>query len=216
MARIDWNDIYQTYLSETEDPFKAVEYTVFGRLTGSKKVPKVFTIDEWIDTSAPSYKTVLNYKGPDEATKIISGELNRLKTSNVDFDLGQVNEISTKLSNVGYTKGEAYDIVKGIYDEYARAKKSYSLQSGSNWWKQYDLPDPSLRYDGTTNKLDQAEDYIAKQSAAYANKIKGDPNASARAADFNKAIRASVYKKINDAGVTPFAIASQKRIKTRG
>jgi hypothetical protein len=223
MAEINWNDIYKNYLTETKDPYKAAEYTVYGRLTGSKKVPKAYTRDEWLVTSAPTYKSLTEYSGNDAASKYLKTQVVPLAKAG-KFDLGAVRTIVSTLQkpdgknytgpSFGYQ--EAYDLVKGIYDEVAKAEKSYALQPGSNWWKQYGLPDPSLRFDGTTSKDTGAEQYIANKTAEYSKKLGNDPKKGERVTDFNNALRKALYKKLNDSGVTPFLIAAQKRVKARG
>lgn len=222
MADINWNDVYQEYKTQYNDPFKAAEYTIYGRLTGSKKVPKSYTRDEWLITSAPTYKSLFEYTGKDAASNYLKKQVIPLAQKG-KFDLGAVRTIVSTLqkpdnknyNGPAFSYQEAYDLVKGIYDEVAKAEKSYALQPGTNWWKQYDLPDPTQRYDGTSIKLDAAETYIANQTAAYSKKLGNDPKKAERVTDYNNALRTALYNKIKDS-VTPFMVAAQQRIKARG
>ena len=214
MAQINWDDVYKDYLSSTKDPFKAAEYTVFGRITGSKKIPQSYTKEEWYQYEAPDYWSAINYKGTDRLAMHTGTSLKNAKTFN---DLINIAKQATDRGLLSGTYGQVdyYNDLKTLWTQKSSAEKK-STSSSANWWKQYGLVDPSLRYDGTTNKYDVAEKYIADQTAAYAKKLGNDPNAAARAKDFNNAIRTSVYKKINESGVTPFLISAQKHAAARG
>lgn len=211
---INWNDIYKSHLSATNDPFKAAEYTVYGRLTNSKKIPQSYTKNEWYQYEAPDYWSAINYKGNDRLATYTGTSLKGAKSFN---DLINIAKGATDKGLLSGTYGQVdyYNDLKTLWTQKGSAEKK-STSSSANWWKQYGLPDPSMRYDGTTNKYDAAETYIANQTAAYAKKLGKDPNAVARTKDFNNAIRASVYKKINDSGVTPFLTAAQQYVKARG
>lgn len=214
MAEINWNNIYKNYLTQYDDPFKAAEYTVFGRLTGSKKVPTTYTKEEWYQYEAPDYWSAINYTGDDKLAKFTRDELKKAKTFNEVLGIA-TRATSKGLLSGGYGQVDYYADLKELWKQKSGAEKKSTSES-ANWWKDYGLPDPSQRYDGTSSKFDAAEKYIAEQSAAYSKKLGNDPNKAQRAADFNKAIRTAVYKKINDSGVTPFLIAAQQRIKARG
>jgi hypothetical protein len=222
---------------------KAGELAAYGRLTGSKKNPTAwYTIGEWIDYAAPSYKSVRNYKGTDPATIIISGEIKKLEEDETKkFDLGAVNEISQKLTNQGYTRGEAYGIVKGIYDEFTGAKKKYRSQRTTHPYAQYGLPDPTSVY-GLTNTTTEtyvidnsgkavkrkvkviaypgAAKWIDDKSNAYERKLisQGVDAVSARNRknEYKTALTTSVDSKIKASGITPFIDAAAKRSRTRG
>lgn len=218
---INWNDVYKDYSSQYDQP-KAIEYTVYGRLTGSKKVPKQYTVDEWLISSAPTYKSLAEYSGTDAASTYLKSQIVPLAKQG-KFDLASVRTIVKTLTNPdgknykgdAYSYQEAYDLVKGVYDEVSKAQKSYALQPGLNWWKQYDLPDPKEKFDPSSTDSKKlfkpAEDYIAAQTKAYEKK-KG----TAAAKDFNIALRKAVYDKLAAAGATPFLVAAQQRIKSRG
>ena len=216
MAEINWNDIYKNYLTETGDPFKAAEYTVFGRLTGSKKVPKVYSQEEWYKVNAPDYYAISTYNGTDELNKYTKGALAKSGIKFTDLRTIAQDAFDKDLLGGGYGTTEYYTDLIEIWKQKNSAEKSFTTQPGSRWWKDYGLPDPAMRFNKDTNKYDAAEKYIADQTAAYAKKLGADPNANARAADFNKAIRESVYQKLDKSGVTPFLVASQKRVKARG
>lgn len=213
---INWDQVYNDYITEytsgvdqTSPDYgnivaaarrKAGEMAAYGRLTGSKKNPtKWYTLGEWIDYSAPSYKSVRDYKGTDEATKYISKEIKALEADpNKAFDIGAVNSIAEGLGQQGYTRGEAYDIVKSIYDEFSAAKRNYKRQSTSHPYSQYGLPDPTTIYglqDGTTTTFvigndgkpvkrkvkvvayvdpktgQSAKDWVIKKTAAYQDSL---------------------------------------------
>jgi hypothetical protein len=256
---INWDSIYNDYvgqyttgLVETDVDYvakaaaaqrKAGELAAYGRLTGSKKDPTPwYTINEWIDYSAPSYKSVRNYKGTDPATIIISNEIKRLEADKTkSFDIGAVNEISNKLTGEGYTRGEAYTIVKGLFDEFQTAKKKYGSQSKTHPYSQFGLPDPTTIYgltDGSTETyvIDNngkpvkrkvkvvaypgAAKWVATKTAAYEAKLtkSGIDTATARtrALDYGNALKTNVEAKIAASGVTPFIEAAAKRSRTRG
>ena len=256
---INWDGIYNDYVNqyttglvETDADYaakvaaaqrKAGELAAYGRLTGSKKNPTAwYTMSEWIDYSAPSYKSARNYKGTDPATLIISNEIKALEKDKArKFDLGAVNEISQKLTNQGYTRGEAYNIVKGIYDEFTAAKKKYRSQSTTHPYAQYGLPDPTSVYGltgGTTDTfvIDSngravkrkvkvvaypgAKEWVLSKTEAYQKKLikEGVPAATAktRALEYGNALKTNVEAKIQGAGITPFIDAAAKRSRTRG
>ena len=75
MAEINWNNVYNDYVTQYKDPYKAAEYTIFGRLTGSKKIPTTYTQDEWYKVNAPDYFAIKTYAGTDELNKYTRDEL---------------------------------------------------------------------------------------------------------------------------------------------
>ena len=256
---INWDAVYNDYITQyttgvdqTSPDYGAVvaaarrkagELAAYGRLTGSKKDPtKWYTLGEWIDYSAPSYKSIRNYKGTDPATLIISNSIRELERDpNKKFDIGSVNEIAQKLTSEGYTRGEAYNVVKGIYDEFSSAKKKYGSQSTTHPYAKLGLPDPTTIYglqDGSTETFVIGNDgkpvkrkvkvvaypgaakWVTTKTASYEqNLIKQGVDATTartRALDYGKALKANVEAKIQASGVTPFIEAAAKRARTRG
>jgi hypothetical protein len=255
---INWDNIYKDYvgqyttgLVETDVDYaakvaaaqrKAGELAAYGRLTGSRQDPTpYYSLNEWIDYSAPSYKSVRNYKGTDPATVIISNSIKGLEADkNKQFDIGAVNEIANKLTGSGYTRGEAYNVVKGIYDEFQSAKKKYGSQSKTHPYSKFGLPSPTDIY-GLTNGSTEtfvidsngkavkrkvkvvaypgASTWVATKTAAYESKLtkQGIDAATARtrALDYGNALKANVEAKIAASGVTPFIEAAAKRSRTR-
>lgn len=256
---INWDSVYNDYVTQYTTGFdqtdpdyaakvaaaqrKAGELAAYGRVTGSKKNPTAwYTMGEWIDYSAPAYKSVRNYKGTDPATTIISNEIKRLEADKTkSFDIGAVNEIAQKLTSYNYTRGEAYDIVKGIFDEFQGAKKKYKSQSTTHPYAQYGLPEPTSIYGltgGTTEtfvidnngkpvkrkvkvvEYPGAKKWVLTKTAAYEAKLVKDgidaATAKTRALEYGQALKTSVEQKLAASAVTPFIDAAAKRSRTRG
>lgn len=257
---INWDQVYNDYITEftsgvdqTSPDYgdivaaarrKAGELAAYGRVSGSKKNPaKWYTLGEWVDYSAPTYKSVRNYAGTDPATVIISNSIKELERDDTrSFDLGAVNEIANKLTGEGYTRGEAYNIVKGIYDEFTTAKRNYRKQGTTHPYSQYGLPDPNTIYgvaakdgvetfvigsDGKPVKrkvkvvaYPGASKWIDDKSTAYQKKLIAQgidsTTAQTRATEYKAALTKSVDAKIKASGITPFIEAAAKRARTRG
>ena len=256
---INWDSVYNDYitqyttgLTETDPEYaakvvaaqrKAGELAAYGRVTGSKKNPTAwYSLGEWIDYAAPSYKAIRNYKGTDPASKYISDQIKKLeKDPNKKFDIAAVNEIALGIGPQGYTRGEAYNIVKGIYEEFEGAKRKYRSQKTTHQYSQYGLPDPTSVYGlraGTTDAfvIDSngkpvkrkvkvvaypgAATWVATKTAAYEAKLIKDGIAAAtaktRALEYGNALKTSVEQKLAASAVTPFIDAAAKRSRTRG
>lgn len=215
MAETNWNDVYKGYVTQYKDPFKAAEYTVFGRLTGSKKVPTTYSQEQWYEYEAPDYWRAVSYTGDDALAKYTRDALKGAKSFDQLISIAKgANSGTNKLLSAEYGVVDYYSDLKELWKQRTSAEKKAS-SSSSKWWTQYGLPDPSLRFEANstdeTKLFSPAEDYIEKQTKAYEAK-KG----TAAAKDFNKALRTAIYKKLNDAGVTPFLVQAQQRIKARG
>lgn len=234
MAEINWNDVYKNYLTETNDPYKAIEYTVFGRLTGSKKVPTSYTKEQWYEYEAPDYWSAINYAGDDRLATYTRDKLKSTKSFNEL--LGIAKEATDKgILSGSYGQVDYYTDLKDLWNQKSTAEKRASSTSAS-WWKQYGLPDPSKRFDSLktyaeavkrgskpakpTNIYSPAFDYLTTETTKYKAQLekKGIKGAdlAARVADFSVGLAGALDKKMTSAGFTPFLIAAQQRIKARG
>jgi hypothetical protein len=237
MAEINWNNIYKSYLDQYKDPFKAVEYTVFGRLTGSKKIPTTYTQDQWYEYEAPDYwKAIKSPVNPDDPLRETTIKIKNAKSPSDVFAIAN----SAPSSAIGVGKlfreyADYRDYLMGLYTQKVQAEKKASSTS-SNWWKQYGLPDPSKRFDSLktyaeavksgskpakpTNIYSPAFDYLTTETTKYKAQLekKGIKGAdlAARVADFSVGLAGALDKKMTSAGFTPFLIAAQQRIKARG
>lgn len=219
MAEINWNNVYNDYKNQYKDAFKAAEYTVFGRLTGSKKTPTTYTQDEWYQYEAPDYWAIVS-KPPakDDPLGAKTAEIKNAKSPSDVFAIAD----SAGTSNIGIGSGTLFkttadyrDYLMVLYNQKVQAEKKAS-SSGANWWKQYDLPNPSERYEADKKNFDTAEAYIKQQTATYARKIGRVADAKKKLTDFENGLRKTIYKNINASGISPFLVAAQKRIKARG
>lgn len=256
---INWDSIYNDYvgqyttgLVETDVDYaakvaaaqrKAGELAAYGRLTGSKKDPqKWYSIGEYIDLKAPTYKSVKNYKGTDAGLLYLKRAIGDLEVDKTrSLDLTAVNEITAGLQKNGYQYQEAYDIANGIYQEFQGARQSYKKQGSTHPYKQYGLPDPTAIF-GVTNSSTEtyvidnngnavkkkvkvvaypgASAWVDKKAVAYQQKLVksgvGAADATSRAADYKIALTNNVNAKIQASGITPFIDAAAKRSRTRG
>lgn len=229
MAEIDWNKLYNDYKTQYKDPFKAAEYTVFGRLTGSKKVPTTYTQDEWYQYEAPDYWAVISK--PAASDDPLAETTKKIKTAKSPSDVFAIaNSAPTSAIGVGklFREFSDYrDYLMGLYNQKVQAEKK-ATSTSANWWKQYGLPDPSKRFasleqyakTGTGDVFSEGKKYIVNQSGAYKKKLiasgVSEADATARAKDYAIGLGRAIDKKIADAGLTPFLIAAQQRIKARG
>ena len=225
MAEVNWNNIYKDYVTQYNDPFKAAEYTVFGRITGSKKIPTTYTQDEWYKVNAPDYFAIKTYNGTDELNNYTKTELAK---PNLKFTSLRSIAQNAKGLGDGYGKNQYYTDLVEIWKQKNAAEKSFTTQSGANWWKDYGLPDPSKRFasleeyakTGTGDVLTQGAKYIKDSSAKYKAKLiksgVSDAEATARTKDYAIGLGRAIDKKISSSGVTPFLVAAQQRIRSRG
>jgi hypothetical protein len=256
---INWDGIYNDYVNqyttglvETDTDYaakvvaaqrKAGELAAYGRLTGSKKDPqKWYSMNEYINLKAPTYRAVRTYKGSDAGLKYLKKALKDLeKDKTRGLDLTAVTEITAGLQQNGYQYQEAYDIANGIYEEFQGARQSYKKQGSSHPYKQYGLPDPTAIY-GVTNTTTEtyvidnsgkavkrkvkviaypgASKWIDDKAVAYQQKLVKSgvsaTEATNRAAEYKVALTNSVNTKIQNSGITPFVDAAAKRSRTRG
>lgn len=257
---INWDSVYSDYITQYTTGFdqtdpdyaakvaaaqrKAGELAAYGRLTGSKKDPqKWYSMGEWIDLKAPTYKSIKSYKGTDAGLKYLKraiGDLERDKTRGLD--LTAVAEITQGLqTNGGYQYQQAYDIANGLYAEFQTARQSYKKQGSTHPYRQYGLPDPTTIYGiagGTTQTyvIDNngkpvkktvkvvaypgASKWVDDKAVAYQQKLVNSgvnaTEATTRAAEYKIALANNVNAKIQASGITPFIEAAAKRSRSRG
>ena len=235
MAEINWDDVYKNYLTQTKstefpngNPFKAAEYTVFGRLTGSKKIPTTYTQEEWYQYEAPDYWRATQYKGDDLLASYTRDSLAKAKSFDELIGVARgANSGTNYLLTADYGVVDYYADLKELWKQRTSAEKKAS-SSSSKWWTQYGLPDPNQKFDslenyaktGSGNVFSAGKKYIIDATAKYkANLIKkgvSETDATARAKDYAVGIGRAIDKKLDDAGVSPFLIAAQQRIRARG
>jgi hypothetical protein len=212
---IDWNQVYSDYRTELGDDSKALEYTIYGRLTGRKTVPPTaYSKEQWVEFEAPDYNAAVSYQGDDALANFTRNELKNAKSINSLLTTAKKAANEGLLQGTSFTQFDYYNELKDLWNQKTTAEKRYKTQQDTAWWTDYALPAPSERFDSANNTFDVAETYIANQTAAYSKKLGNDPNKASRTKAYNESLRSSLYQRLNDSNITPFLVAAQKRAKT--
>jgi hypothetical protein len=248
MAEIDWDEVYRDNLSRTYDPFKAHEYTIYGRITGSKQVPPVsFSREDWYKREAPDYLSAMayeivpvgspNYDPLKEATK------KTLQTAKGLADLNKAAAAGSAYygSNKAFKDANAYyNYLEKLYNQKSSAEQKIQSQKTGEWWKQYNLPDPSQRFASLesfvnfeydrrvpgkpvtridANKLYKpVYEYFQQQQKAYTKKLRAEgvtgTELGKRIKDYSLALAQGLDARVNETGISPFLIAAFARGKS--
>lgn len=226
---IDIGDLYNQYLGQGLDKKTAAQYAAFqyianptGSIKGIKQPPKWYSQDQWIDYSAPDYRSLVSYQGSDPFSLYVKGEVSNRTKGGKRLTLQDASEIATGAATKGYTgeaklsTGDVYNQVKDVVLQYESALKNYEQQKNTHVYSQYGL-DPNQRYvidpkKATTDKqfivYQPAADYVKmKTKSVYDNLIKQGysiPDVEKYAQQYSVQLTDTLQKKLDDSALTPF------------
>lgn len=160
-ASWDMNELYKFYLGRGYDKKTAAQYVAYQYLaspTGSvstlKEPEKYYTQDQYYELNAPSYSSVVNFKGDinelDDLQKYTIESLRPYKGKSLT--LNDISKIARGAIKAGATNEEDvdtqdyYNQLKDLYDEKTAAEKSFKVQKDTHPYAQFGLGDPNLRY----------------------------------------------------------------------
>ena len=157
----DMNELYKFYLGRGYDKKTAAQYVAYQYLaspTGSistlKEPEKYYTQDQYYELNAPSYSSVVNFKGdvskldPLQQYTIKSLQPYRGKSLTLT-DISRIASGASKeksLDNEKLDVQDYYNQLKDLYDEKTAAEKSFKVQKDTHPYAQFGLGDPNLRY----------------------------------------------------------------------
>jgi len=160
-STIDLNKLYNYYLTKYGDKKTAAQYTAFqylsnptGSVAGLKEPEKYYTLDEYYDFNAPSYSSLINFKGNtntlDALTKYTANALKPYKGKTLQLaDLSRIAQgaqTAGALNATNYNTQDYYNQLKDIYTEKTAAEKAFEKQKNTHPYAQFGLGDPNLRY----------------------------------------------------------------------
>jgi hypothetical protein len=187
----DMNELYKFYLGRGYDKKTAAQYVAYQYLaspTGSvstlKEPEKYYTLDQYYELNAPSYSSVINFKGDisklDPLQQYTIKSLQPYKGKSLTLnDISRIARQAAKaVSGNAPIDGEKIDVqdyynqLKDLYAEKTAAEKSFKVQKDTHPYAQFGLGDPNLRYTVYTKPTDPT----AGSSFAGRDTVKFDPS----------------------------------------
>jgi hypothetical protein len=162
----DMNELYKFYLGRGYDKKTAAQYVAYQYLaspTGSvstlKEPEKYYTLDQYYELNAPSYSSVINFKGdiskldplqqytikslqPYKGKSLTLTDISRIASGAAKA----VSGASAPLDNEKIDVQDYYNQLKDLYAEKTAAEKSFKVQKDTHPYAQFGLGDPNLRY----------------------------------------------------------------------
>ena len=183
----DMNELYKFYLGRGYDKKTAAQYVAYQYLaspTGSvstlKEPEKYYTLDQYYELNAPSYSSVINFKGDisklDPLQQYTIKSLQPYKGKSLTLnDISRIARQAAKENKIDEEKMDVqdyYNQLKDLYAEKTAAEKSFKVQKDTHPYAQFGLGDPNLRYTVYTKPTDPT----AGSSFAGRDTVKFDPS----------------------------------------
>jgi len=227
---INIGDLYNQYITQGLDNKTAAQFASFqylanptGSIKGIKQPPKWYSQDEWIDYSAPDYRSLVNYNGSEPFNQYIKGEVVNRTKGGKRLTLQDASEIASGAAVKGFTGGDTllttgdiYNQVKDIVLQYEGALKNFEQQKNTHVYSQYGL-DPSQRYvinptKATADKkfivYQPAADYVKSKTKVYVSKLQAQgysqPDAFKYGEQYKAQLEDALQKKLDASALTPF------------